>query len=185
MRARFDGLRAQLARWFTYLSLLCFAVLLGGSLYEHLVVDSAWLDNAALIQPGRGGIDRKDFWIPAHAVATLFLLGSLWTSWSYRPARRWLLWALGAYLLMRFWTFAYFVPVGLSFEAPRDLSPDMLGQARQWVTLSILRLPLLVASTIALWLAARRIDDGARGAAEPAAGRAPDVSAGAPPLAQN
>lgn len=185
MRARFEGLRAQLGRWFTYSSLLCFAVLLGGALYEHLVVDSAWLSNPALIQPGRGGIERKDFWIPVHAIATLLLLGALWTGWAYRPARRWLLWALGAYMAMRLWTLAYFVPVGLRLEAPGDLSPDMLGQARQWVTLSILRLPLLVASTICLWLAARRLDEGARGAAaEPAAG-VRDVSAGAPPLAQN
>jgi hypothetical protein len=156
--AHFPMLRTRLAVWLTYLSLLGFALQLGGSLYEHLVVDTAWLENPALIQPARGGLDRKLFWIPVHTASTVLLLGALWAGWSDRKARRYVLWALGLYLVVRLWTLAYFVPLALGFEAPRDLSADMLEQARQWVTLSLLRLPFVLGSGVALWLAGRRCD---------------------------
>ena len=150
------NVRARLASLAIHAGIFAFALDLGGSLYEHLVVDPAWLDNPALIQPGRGGLDRKAFWIPVHAGITLILLVALWAAWTQRSVRRWVLWAIGLYVVMRAWTFAYFVPLALTFESPRDLSPDMLEQARQWVFLSLLRLPLVIGATVALWLAARR-----------------------------
>ena len=44
------------------------SVLLGGGLYEQLVVDPFWPKRPDLIQPGRGGITRARFWIPAHTL---------------------------------------------------------------------------------------------------------------------
>lgn len=41
------------------------AIMLGGGIYETLLVDRVWPGNPAIIQPGRGGIDRKLFWMPA------------------------------------------------------------------------------------------------------------------------
>jgi hypothetical protein len=37
---------------------------LGGGLYEFSVVDPFWPRRPELIQPDRGGISRKRFWIP-------------------------------------------------------------------------------------------------------------------------
>src|SRR5262245_29832741 len=60
----------------------------GGSLYEHLVVDPAWPGNATVIQPDHGGVNRKLFWIPLHAALTLALPLALWACWRTPAARR-------------------------------------------------------------------------------------------------
>src|SRR5262249_58083518 len=52
-------------------------VSLGGGLYEFSVVDPFWPGRPDLIQPGRGGISRKRFWIAAH---TAFESCWLWRS---------------------------------------------------------------------------------------------------------
>src|SRR5215470_1829374 len=39
---------------------------MGGGLYEFLVVDPVWPQKPELIQPLRGGVSRRRFWIPAH-----------------------------------------------------------------------------------------------------------------------
>ena len=44
---------------------------LGGGLYEFPVVDSSWPRRPDIIQPNRGAISRKRFWIPAHAAIEL------------------------------------------------------------------------------------------------------------------
>ena len=152
--------RLRLARWFVSATLLVLCMELGGSLYEHLVIDTAWIDNPTLIQSERGGIDRKQFWMPIHGVLTLLLLAATWASWSDRSARNKLLVAAGLYLAMRAWTFAYFIPMVIEFESLQDtaLSPEMRSAARQWMMLSLLRAPLVIGAAVAAWLAARRLD---------------------------
>ena len=39
---------------------------LGGGLYEFSVIDPAWPRRPDVIQPARGGVSRRWFWIPAH-----------------------------------------------------------------------------------------------------------------------
>lgn len=152
--------RLRVARWLVTATLFVFCLDIGGGLYEHLVVDTVWIDNPTVIQSGRGGVDRKLFWIPIHGALTLLLVGALWASWSDRPVRNRVLVATGLYLVMRAWTFAYFVPLVAEFEALQGdtLSPEMRSMARQWVTLSLLRMPLVAGSAVALWLAGRRLD---------------------------
>ena len=38
---------------------------LGGGLYEYRVVDPSWPRRPEIIQPDRGGVSRRRFWIPA------------------------------------------------------------------------------------------------------------------------
>src|SRR5580704_13427579 len=74
------------------------AVGLGGGLYETLLVDPVWPRNPAVIQPRRGGLDRKRFWGPVHGLFEVALLVSAWTGWgdaAARPVRRRALRALG------------------------------------------------------------------------------------------
>src|SRR5436309_1851286 len=65
-------------------------ILVGGGLYEFLVVDPFWPRRPDLIQPDRGGISRKRFWIPAHVSFELALIASLILAWPYQPLRSWL-----------------------------------------------------------------------------------------------
>jgi ubiquinone/menaquinone biosynthesis C-methylase UbiE len=132
------------------------ALAVGGSLYEHLVVDPVWPGNVAVIQPDHGGVNRKLFWVPLHAALTLALPLALWASWRNAAARRWLLFAAGSYVGLRVWTMTYFVPRALRFEAEGVADASA---ARAWVRLSALRLPLVLASLAALGMAARRLHE--------------------------
>lgn len=52
-------------------------VSLGGGLYEFLVLDPFWPRRPDLIQPARGGLSRRRFWIPAHTIFELLLIASM------------------------------------------------------------------------------------------------------------
>jgi hypothetical protein len=114
---------------------------LGGGLYEFLVVDPAWPRRPDLIQPQRGGVSRKRFWIPAHITFELFLISSLIAAWSHPDVRAPLLAALASHATMRIWSAFDFIPKALAFERadPATITEDA---ARRWSRRSLGRLPL-------------------------------------------
>ena len=116
-------------------------VSLGGALYEFSVVDPFWPRKPDLIQPGRGGISRRRFWIPAHTVFELVLIASLVSAWPAADVRFWLLVALASHATMRIWSALDFIPKALAFEkaAPEGIAEHA---ARRWTRRSLLRLPL-------------------------------------------
>ncbi len=120
---------------------------LGGGLYETLLVDPVWPRNPVLIQPSRGGMDRKRFWGPVQASFELALLVSAWMAWGQPSARPWVVLALAAHFVARGWSFAYFIPRALRFERMGDLSEEQTQMARRWTRLSRLR-PVLEAVSI-------------------------------------
>jgi hypothetical protein len=110
-------------------------------LYEFLVVDTAWPRRPEPIQPGRGGISRRRFWIPAHVAFELVLIASLVAAWSHAEVRTWLLVAFVSHAVMRIWSAFDFIPKALAFERadPAQISENT---ARAWTRRSLLRLPL-------------------------------------------
>jgi len=132
---------------------------LGGGFYETSVVDPCWPCKPELIQPGRGGLSRKRFWIPAHTAFEVALIAALVATWSTAIVRNWLLVALASHIVMRLWSAFDFIPKALAFEQadPETISRDA---ARRWTRRSRLRLPLdlltCVAVMAALVLAADR-----------------------------
>ena len=60
---------------------------LGGGLYEFSVVDPFWPRRPDLIQPGRGGVSRQRFWIPADTIFELVLVASLAAAWPFAEVR--------------------------------------------------------------------------------------------------
>jgi hypothetical protein len=114
---------------------------LGGGLYEFLVVDPSWPRRPDIIQPNRGGISRKRFWIPAHTAFELVLIAALVSAWTLPEARFWLLVALISHAAMRIWSFVDFVPKALAFERAEPAAVDEAA-ARAWARRSLLRLPL-------------------------------------------
>lgn len=114
-------------------------VSLGGGLYEFLVVDPFWPRKPDLIQPDRGGISRRRFWIPAHIAFELFLIVSLVAAWSHTEVRTWLLVALASHVVMRIWSAFDFIPKALAFERAETISETA---ARAWTRRSLWRLPL-------------------------------------------
>ncbi|MGE3977344.1 MAG: hypothetical protein AB7F94_07110 [Nitrospira sp.] len=114
---------------------------LGGGLYEYLVVDPFWPRRPDLIQPQRGGISRKRFWIPAHTTFELLLIASLIAAWNASTVRTPLLIALAGHAAMRIWSAFDFIPRALAFERmdPAAIEEDA---ARSWTRRSRARLPL-------------------------------------------
>jgi hypothetical protein len=116
-------------------------VSLGGGLYEFLVVDPAWPRRPDLIQPSRGGVSRRRFWIPAHTAFELTLVASLLAVWNSPAARTPLLVALATHATMRLWSAFDFIPRALAFERADPTTIDVLA-ARRWSRRSLARLPL-------------------------------------------
>ena len=114
---------------------------MGGGFYEFLVVDPFWPKRPDLIQPQRGGISRKRFWIPAHTLFELALIASLVLTWGAQAIRVPLLVALASHAVMRLWSALDFIPKALAFERadPADINADA---ARRWSRRSLGRLPL-------------------------------------------
>jgi hypothetical protein len=114
---------------------------LGGGAYEYLVVDRAWPRRLDLIQPSRGGVSRRRFWIPAHTAFELSLVASLVALWDSPAARTPLLVALATHAAMRLWSAFDFIPKALAFERADPATVDALA-ARRWSRRSLGRLPL-------------------------------------------
>lgn len=122
---------------------------LGGGLYEYLVVDPFWPRRPDLIQPQRGGISRRRFWIPAHTAFELSLIATLVAGWREPPVRAPLLVALASHAVMRLWSAFDFIPRALAFERANPATVDPAA-ARRWTRRSLGRLLLDVVTCAAL-----------------------------------
>jgi hypothetical protein len=114
---------------------------LGGGFYEVSVVDPFWPKRPDLIQPERGGISRKRFWIAAHTSFEVMLIVSLVLSWSRPEIRNYLLVALASHATMRIWSAFDFIPKALVFER-KDPVTITEEEARSWTRRSLGRFPL-------------------------------------------
>src|SRR5437762_3214583 len=111
----------------------------GGGLYEFLVVDPFWPKRPDLIQPTRGGLSRRRFWIPAHIAFEAALIGSVALAWPQREVQLPLLVALASHAVMRLWSAFDFIPKALKFEQA-DPTSIKEGVARKWTRRSLWRL---------------------------------------------
>lgn len=114
---------------------------LGGRLYEFIVVDPYWPRRPELIQPCRGGINRKRFWIPAHTAFEVTVLMAIWLTWRYPDIRGWLLVGLTSHIVMRLWSAFDFIPKALAFERADPATIEEFV-ARRWTRRSLCRFPL-------------------------------------------
>ena len=116
-------------------------ILVGGGLYEFLVVDPIGPKRPDIIQPDRGGISRRRFWIPAHVAFELLLISALVFAWSLPGVRFWFWSALISHAMMRIWSAFDLIPKALAFERAEPGTIEE-GAARKWSHRSMLRLPL-------------------------------------------
>jgi hypothetical protein len=128
-------------------ALILGAVGIGGGIYETVLVDRVWPANPAMIQPGRGGINRALFWGPVQTLYELALLVAAWMVWNIVDARWWIIVALAAHFATRAWSFAYFIPRALRFEKLGDLTEEQRQEAQRWIRLSRAR-PVLEALAV-------------------------------------
>ncbi|MGA9523488.1 MAG: hypothetical protein WBV82_18640 [Myxococcaceae bacterium] len=138
-------MRNRIALRLVWASAVLLGIEAGGGLFEHLVLDRAWPSNLALIQPNLGGVNRGTFWIAVHTSLTVILLGALWATWPQRPLRIRVAWALGIHVALRVWSFAYFIPAAIRFEAAQAVVD---ADVRAWVIQS----PLRTLVTLIAWV---------------------------------
>jgi hypothetical protein len=126
-------------------------VLLGGGLYETVVVDPAWPKRPGIIQARNGGISRRRFWIPAHTLFEVLLVVALIAAWHDDDVRLALLVALTSHVVTRLWSMVDFVPKAVKFEKADPATVDEAA-AVAWTRRSLLRLPLdLITCAALLW----------------------------------
>jgi hypothetical protein len=133
-------------------AVMVLSAVLGGGMYEHLVLDPSWPNRPDLIQPWRGGVRRGRFWLPAHLFFEVLLLCSLGVSWKLPGVRLWLLASLGIHIATRLWSAFDFIPKAMAFEKA-DVVDETL--AKQWTFKSKFRLPLELLTLTLLMNAAR------------------------------
>jgi len=166
--------KARLGTGTVFIATLLAAMALGGSFYEALVVYPAWSAippaSFAVIQ-GPNAADSTPFWILVHVTFEAVLLAALALNWRAPQRRTLLLIGLGIHVVMRAWTFVYFVPEILAFmsippEGPS--SPELAARARLWGALGWVR-RVLIAATSALVLLALMApaEQGAAGQTKP------------------
>ena len=128
---------------------LAACALLGGGLYETVVVDPVWPKRPGIIQPRNGGISRRRFWIPVHTVFEVLLIVSLIAAWSEPDVRLALLVALVSHAAMRVWSLLDFVPKAVEFEKADPASVDE-DAARAWTRRSLARIALDLLTGVAM-----------------------------------
>jgi hypothetical protein len=142
-----------------FMAALLAAMALGGSFYEALVVYPAWSAfppaSFAVIQ-GPNATDSTSFWILVHVTFEIALVAALALNWRAPQRRTLLLIGLGVHLVMRAWTFVYFVPEILAFmsippEGPS--SAELAARARLWGALGWVRRVLIAATSVLVLLA--------------------------------
>jgi hypothetical protein len=132
---------------------IALSAVLGGGMYEHLVIDPSWPKRPDLIQPKRGGVRRGRFWLPAHLLFEVLLLSSLAVSWKLPAVRLWLLATMGIHIATRLWSAVDFIPKALAFEKADAVDETL---AKRWTFRSKFRLPLELL-TLSLLLNAIRV----------------------------
>jgi hypothetical protein len=152
-------MRIKLATPALFLASVLASIELGGSLYEGLVVFPAWSSSPpaslALIQEP-DGLDLVAFWIPVHLVLTIAMIAALVLNWRVPQRRMLILAGLGVYILMRAWTFLYFVPEITQFmSVPPEgqFSPELAARVSLWGTLGWIRRALIAVVSVVLLLA--------------------------------
>jgi len=132
-------------------SLLVVAILssaiLGGGVYECLVIDPCWPNRPDLIQPVKGGISRGRFWLPFHITFEIVLIFCLVQAWNSPNVRVWLLLALATHAAARTWSALDFIPKALAFE--KATAVDQVS-AKSWTQRSRFRLPIALLTLIFL-----------------------------------
>lgn len=143
-----------LTEWSLILLCLSMAVALGGGLYEHVVLNPIWSklppESFAIIQRGTG-VPLQRFWIPVHGAISVFILSSLFLTWSDVTVRGLLLIAFVSYVVMRLWSGVYFIPRMLAFQrVPPDspASTELSAQVARWTRWTWLREPLDIISFV-------------------------------------
>lgn len=134
---------------------LCFAIMIGGAVYEHLNVVPVWSSappvSLSMFQ-GPYGLRPELFWKLIHPVNLVLFLLTLFVHWKTDRAGAVSI-AFVGYVVVLVITFLYFVPalVAITTTAAAPVADaDLTRRARLWEQLSLVRLFVLVVLSVIL-----------------------------------
>lgn len=134
---------------FLILGSICFVMILGAAVYEHIAVIPAWSaapPKSLTMYQGEYGLHAEYFWMAIHPVTLLLLIIALVTNWK-NERRKSLLIVIGSYVLIIIITSIYFVPelISITSTAFQDsVDNDLVRRSSRWEMLSLVRLAALV-----------------------------------------
>jgi hypothetical protein len=135
---------------------LCFAIMIGGAVYEHLNIVPAWSAappaSLSMFQ-GQYRLNPEPFWKIIHPVNLVLFILTLILHWQ-SPRRKNILIVLGSYVIILAITFVYFVPELISItrtEFSSAIDVALTHRATRWETLSLVRLAALIILSIVLF----------------------------------
>ena len=137
------------------LASICFVIILGGAIYEHIAVVPKWSaapPSSLTMFQGKYGLHSEYFWIPIHPVTILLMVGALITNWK-NVRRKNILIVLISYIVILITTFSFFVPELISIiQTPFQdtVDPDLVRRSSMWETLSLIRLSIIAILSIIL-----------------------------------
>ena len=141
--------------FFYVLACLFFVIIIGGAVYEHLVLwpnAFAEVPRSLTVFQGEFSLTSEYFWMPVHPVTTALIITALVMNRKTVKCK-FISVPLVLYLLILIATFTYFVPellslVNMTYEDHLDLAAS--ARAHRWEVLSIFRLLILVTAALIL-----------------------------------
>lgn len=159
--------RERMTRILLWISVLAWGVLLGGKLFDHLVLVGAWSasppESLSLLPYGpRFPVDTGDYFFPSSVALLVCSFGLFITGWKTPSGFRILLFLPAAMLLVTLiFTIQWFWPANRALWQVATGAPDamqdraeVIALARQWVTYDWLR---IVAGAVGLVCSIRAI----------------------------
>jgi hypothetical protein len=139
-------------------SLCClgFAIMIGGAVYEHVVLVPKWSAappvSLSMFQ-GQYGLQPGSFWMSVHPVNLLLFAATLIAHWK-TAARKNIMITLGTYMSVLVITAIYFVPELLAITTTafsNTADAGLTNRAGMWESLSLVRLALLIVVALVLF----------------------------------
>jgi hypothetical protein len=144
-----------------FLSIILWAVLLGGIVYSHIVFFPVYmsdLPNSAILVNGKYALNEARFWMLLHPMLILSLIATLALNWKIKVRRTLILTSFGVYIAVIIVSSLYFIPELIEFaKSPESNVPaaEWLARGNRWQYLSWIRgticfiffVPLLIALT--------------------------------------
>lgn len=139
------------------LACLCFTIMIGGAVYEHLNVVPKWSEappaSLSMFQ-GKYGLNPELFWMIIHPINFVLFIIALILNWR-SDRRKYILVPLVTYAVIIVITAIFFVPELISITGSpyaETIDPTLTKRASLWETLSIVRLCVLVILAMMLFL---------------------------------
>lgn len=136
----------QLRQLSLFITILLWAIIIGGISYSHIVYFPPYLSHlpeSNRLITGKFGLHDENFWMLAHPLAIIFTITTLLLNWKLKRRRNFILIAFGIYALAIIATATYFVPGLKAFAESHNsttVTPaEWFQRGQTWQQLSWIR----------------------------------------------